>query len=151
MIGRPLEIADGALIRAKAQRMAVVMYPELIPDIEKIHWLVRSATTEMSHYARTVGAVGEPKAVLIARVNPNLWAMKKHATILLWYSELPGGGATLLREFRDWVKEQGNIVMAGFEADWIAFDERPFQLAERIGFKRRGEGAFIYFPRGSMA
>jgi hypothetical protein len=136
----------------KAQVYAATMYPEMIPDVAKIHWLVRSATTESdTHYARVVGPVGEPKAALLARVENNLWAMKKHASLLLWYSELPGAGAVLLREFRDWLHTQKHIVVAGFTADWVSVDDRPLMLAERVGFKRRGDGGFAYFPRGRKA
>lgn len=141
---------DGPMLRARAQTYAATMYPELIPDIEKLHWLVRSATNEKeASYSRVVGRPGEPQAALLTRTENNLWAMKKHAIILLWYSDIPGVGATLLRGFRDWVRTQKQIVLAGFDADWVQLDERPLQLAERIGFRRRGAGGFFYFPRGS--
>lgn len=146
-------VEDGPMLRAKAQMYAATMYPEFIPDIEKIHWLVRAATYEKdAHYSRVVGPEGQPQAALLTRVENNLWAMKKHAVVLLWYSEIPGMGATLMRGFRDWVLERKqHILLAGFDADWLHFDDRPLKLAERIGFKRRGEGGYFFFPRGSKA
>lgn len=131
------------MLRAKAQTYAATMYPELIPDIDKMHWLVRNAIQSTDHYSRVVGPVGEPKAALITQTSNNIWAMKKHAAVMLWYSEIPGAGAALLRDFRNWVRTQHYIVLAGFVADWVSFDERPLVLAERIGFKRRGEGGFF--------
>src|ERR1700693_5850858 len=96
------------------------MYPELVPDIDKIHYIIRAATHESeANYSRVVGPVGSPQAALLTRTSNNLWAMKKHAVVLLWYSELPGAGAMLLRGFRDWVKGQKQIVIAGFSADWV--------------------------------
>ena len=153
MIARAIEIEDGPMLRAKAQIYAATMYPEFVPDIEKIHWLIRSVTNDKDkHYSRVVGKVGEPRAAIITWTANNVWAMRQNAAILLWYSEIPGAGATLLRGFRDWVKTQKHVVMAGLSADWLAIDDRPLKLAERIGFKRRGEGGFALFPRtGSKA
>lgn len=152
MEARAPTVEDGPMLRAKAQIYAATMYPELIPDIEKIHWIVRAATNESeTHYVRVVGPPGAPQAALLARVENNLWAMKKHASVLLWYSEIPGAGAMLLRGFRNWVKTQKQIVLAGFIADWVQVDDRPLMLADRIGFKRRGDGGLIYFPRGRKA
>jgi hypothetical protein len=138
------------MLLAKAQIYAATMYPELIPDIDKIHWLVRACTNEKeANYSRVVGPLGSPRAALLTRTENNLWAMKKHAAVLLWYSDLPGAGALLLRGFRDWVAAHKQVVIAGFNADWAQIDERPLLLADRIGFKRRGEGGYVYFPRGS--
>jgi hypothetical protein len=146
---RPLEIKDCPWVRVKAMTLAAAMYPELIADIDKVHWLVRDFATGQTHYARVVGEVGEPRAVLLARVDQNTWAMKKHATVLFWYSEIPGAGAALLRDFRRWAdSQQKQIVIAGFNADWVMMDDRPLMVAERIGFKRRGDGGQFYFPRG---
>lgn len=145
-------VEDGPLLRAKAQTYAATMYPEFIPDIEKIHWIVRACTNDPEvHYSRVVGPAGAPQAALLTRTENNLWAMKKSASILLWYSEVPGAGAALLRGFREWVKAQKQVVIAGFTADWVQVDERPLLLARRIGFKRRGEGGHFFFPRGSKA
>ena len=145
---RKLEVDDGPWLRAKAQIYAATMYPEFIPDIEKLHWLVRDCTySPEKHYCRVVGPEGEPQAALLTRTSNNLWAMKQHASVLFWYSEIPGAGAMLLRGFRDWVKEQSQIVVAGFNADFIGATG-PLRVAERIGFKRRGEGSYVFYPRG---
>lgn len=138
------------MLRAKAQIYAATMYPEYIPDIEKIHWLIRSVTNDPeTHYSRVVGNPGEPQAAIITRTENNVWAMKKSAPILLWYSEIPGAGAMLLRGFRDWLRAQPYIVAAGFSADWVMMDDRPLKLADRIGFQKRGEGTYMLFPRGA--
>ena len=148
MIIRNIDIKDSAIVRAKAQTMAATMYPELIPDIDKMHWLVRDACLTETSYARVVGPIGEPGAVLIARTANNLWAMKKHASIMCWYSDIPGAGLALLRDFRRWVKETNGIVVAGFNDDCdLALEAK--MVALRVGFVRRG-GAYLYFPRGKL-
>src|SRR5450631_2396321 len=99
---RPIEMEDGAGVRIAAMTMAADMYPELIPDIDKMHAIVRGARLAGSQFARVVGEPGEPRAALIALTSANSWATRNHATVLLWYSQLPGAGEKLLREFRDW-------------------------------------------------
>jgi hypothetical protein len=145
---RQIEMEDGAQVRIVAMTLAAEKYPELIPDIDKMHGLVRKARLDGSQFARVVGEIGDPRAALIALISSNTWAMRSHATVMLWYSQIPGAGAKLLREFRDWVHEHKNISAAGFHCDWEVTDERPLMLAERIGFKRRGGGAYLMFPRG---
>ena len=132
--------------------MAATLYPELIPDIEKINWLLRNCIQDQTHYSRVVGPVGEPQGAILTHTGNNEWAMKKHAKIILWYSDIPGAGAALLRGFRDWVKGQAKtIVLAGFDADWVVEDVRTLALAERIGFRCRGAGGYFFFPRGAKA
>lgn len=149
---KPLETNDCPWVRAMAMKLAAIMYPELISDIEKVHWLVRDCLNSTAHYARVVRVDAEPRAVLLARTGNNQWAMKKHCTIFMWYSEIPGAGVALLRDFRRWVdSEKQQIVLAGFCADWVTLDDRPLKLAARVGFKQRGEGSYMYFPRGRKA
>ena len=148
---RRIEVADSPLVRTTLQTLAARMYPELISDIEKVHWLIRDAVSSTKHYAKCVGPVGEPKAVLIARVQNNTWALKKSATVLLWYSEIPGAGAKLLRDFREWVKTDHHIVMAGLSCDWCLTDDRVLAMVERCGFKERGRGSFVFFPAGDKS
>ena len=144
------QVSDAGLLSAKAQILAATMYPEFIPDIEKIHWLVRDCTNQPDlHYSRVIGNPGQPTAAILTRTENNLWAMRKHATLLMWYSDIPGAGATLLRGFRDWVKTQKQVMAAGFTADWVRKNDRSLLLAGKIGFTKRGEGSYVFFPRGA--
>jgi len=138
-------------VRTKLQTLAATMYPELIPDIEKVHWLIRDAVSSTKHYACCVGPVGEPKAVLIARVQNNLWALKKSANILAWYSEQPGAGRALMKDFMRWVREDHHVVMAGMSLDWHGDWLATRWLLVRLGFTRRGSGLMAYFPAGDKS
>jgi hypothetical protein len=147
---RKLVRTDFPLIRAKAETLAATMYPELISDIEKIHLLLREVLSSDHYYARAVGPEDEPKAALIARSHANMWAMKKSATILLWYSDIPGAGRLLLKDFKQWVKKDAQIVMAGITSDWHA--ERDVSpVLKRAGFLERGHGSYVYLPRGDLS
>jgi len=137
-------------VRTTMQTLAARMYPELIADIEKVHWLIRDAVSSDKHYAYCVGPVGEPKAVLIARVQNNMWAMKKSATILYWHSELPGAGVALLRDLKKWVTRDHHIVMVGLSCDWHGDTHTIKRLAVALGFKARGD-SLMWFPRGDLS
>lgn len=147
---RPLTTADCPAVRVRAETLAASMYPELIADLQKTHLLLREMVGTTKHYARVVGPVGDPQACLIARVQDNTWAMKRSAAMLLWYSDKPGAGAALLRDFKGFVLADHQIVLAGLTSDWHG-DNRPCMLAERIGFKHRGEGTYVLFPRGDLS
>lgn len=140
--------ADAPSVRIKAETLAASMYPELISDLEKVHKLLQEVTSSEKYYARVIGPEGEPKAALIARSAPNMWAMKKSATILLWYSDVPNGGLELLRDFKRWVREDHQIVMAGITADWNG-DMDAVYIAQKVGFKHRGMGTFVFYPHGA--
>ncbi len=144
---RRLETADLPNVRGRAEHFAVDYYPELISDIQKEHDLLREAVASTHYYSGVVGKPGEPKAVLIAKVSENLWSLRKHAAMLLWYSDLPGAGYKLLRDFRDWVKTQKHVVAAGFVDDF-AMNDSTSRMLTRAGFTKRG-GAYFFYPRGA--
>lgn len=149
---RKLESRDCAPVRQRGAVLAAQYYPELILDIDKSHKLVHDFVGDESHYAFVCGKVGEPTAALLARRNAGVWCTKSSAMVMLWYSDVPGQGAALLRHFRDWVKEDGRIVMAGWSEDYhMPTDTRLLikELAANIGFTRRA-GSLIYFPRGAL-
>lgn len=144
---RGIDKADLPTIRVKAEVLAAEYYPELIPDIGKEVELLQRWCEDSSHYTKCVGEVGNPSAVLVAKVGDNVWATRKHAAIVLWYSEKPGAGTALLRDFRGWVKQQKSIVLAGVMDDF-GWDARLISLMRREGFEQRG-GAYCFFPRGA--
>ena len=143
---RGLEIKDIPAVRVAAEALAAELYPELIPDAGRTHELLREAVTSTQHYARAIGDVGDPDAVLIARTGGNLWALRRHATIVLWHSVKPGAGYALLRDFVKWVKGQKHVVLAGFIDDF-EMDVRMVAMLRRAGFIQRG-GTFVFFPGG---
>lgn len=148
---RRLESRDCALVRQYGAVLAAQYYPELIMDIDKAHQLVHDLVGDETHYAYVCGKPGEPTAALLARRGAGVWSTKPSAAVMLWYSTVPGQGVTLLRHFRNWVKEDGRIVMAGWCEDYhirVHDAYRIQEIASRVGFKRRG-GAFLYFPRGA--
>lgn len=147
---RAMVAADHPAIRIRGEALAARMYPELIPDVAKEVELLKELGIQ-PNYARVVGPIGEPKAALLARVVHNAWATKKCAVVMLWYSDIPGQGLALLRDFRRWVKDHPQIVLAGFSSDWWSGISEHYaveSIARRVGFAPRGGSSLFYFPRG---
>lgn len=140
-------MADLASVRMKGEAIAAGYYPEMIPDVGREHDLLASMFQDSSHYTKCVGPKEAPEAVLIARSGDNLWALRRHATVLLWYSGKPGAGFKLLRDFKSWVAGQKQMVLAGFMDDF-GMDARMVAPLRRAGFIQRG-CAYVHFPRGA--
>jgi hypothetical protein len=145
---RGLHTEDFPQVRLRGETIACEYYPELIADLGREHALLSEARDSGDWYARVIGPKGNPYAALIARSGGNLWATRKHATVLLWYSTVPGQGMRLMRDFRDWARQQKGMVLAGFMDDFD-MDQRIGKALKRAGFTQRG-GAYAYFPRGPL-
>ncbi len=143
---RGIETKDLPAIRIAGEALAARLYPEFIPDIAREHAMLSDLRTNTLHYARVIGEIGDPDAVLIARTGDNLWALRRHATILLWHSVKPGAGYALLRDFVKWAKNQKHVVAIGFIDDF-GMDVRMVAVLRRVGFIKRG-GMHILFPGG---
>lgn len=116
-------------------------YP-LRKDQSRVFSLLTEAISSAQHFV-WVAEDTDVKGVLIGLTSDNLWAQRKNCNIVAWISKIPGAGAALLREFRDFVKSRPAIKVAGACPD-LDVDPRVWTLAERIGFKRRG-GAYVLF------
>lgn len=117
-------------------------YP-LRPDRSKINDLVTEVISSPRHYAWVVDVGGHAVGALIGLTGDNLWAQRQNCNISLWVSKAPGGGAELLRHFRDWVLSRRAIKVAGMCPD-LELDPRALKLAERIGFVQHGGSYLLY-------
>ena len=143
---RDMKASDRGVVAGWARKLAAEKYPFLRPDVEKINAVLQEAQLSNRHYARVrVDAQDVAGAVLIGATSEIFWAQRKHCAVVLWYSQLPGAGAELLRDFRQWVLDQRPIRAAGLQID-CEVDPRALKLADRIGFKQRG-GAYLLYTR----
>lgn len=142
---RRLDSKDMPWVEMQSDQMAATLYPELISDWDKRRSLLAHARTNPIWYARVVGPVGKPEAVLIARTGDNLWASRKHSAIMLWFSQGGGHGVKLLRDYRDWVQSQKGIVFAGWVDDY-GISNTTRNSFSRNGFVQRG-GMYVFVPQ----
>jgi hypothetical protein len=143
MIIRPATLADYDAIFALGMEQAE-QYDRLKVDHERTRKLLIEVISSPQHYAIVgLDENREVKAVLLAMVGANYWAQRQCATVGLWVSKIAGGGADLLRFFREWVRSRRAIKVAGLAPD-LDLDPRILLLAERIGFKRHGGSYLLY-------
>jgi hypothetical protein len=138
---RPATLSDLNAVLELATEQAG-RYP-LKPDRQKMIALFREGCSSAQNFLWVVEEKGKVGGALAAFTADNLWAQRRNCNILLWVSRIPGGGAALLREFRNWVVPRRGTKVAGMSPD-LEVDPRALQLAERIGFKRHG-GAYLLY------
>lgn len=141
MIIRPATLADQARILDLAMEQTE-LYPRLRPDPDKIRALIVDSISAPRHYAIVVQQ-RKVDGVLLAFTSNNAWAQRQNCAVMLWVSKIPGAGAMMLRDFRDWMQGRRAIRVAGFAPD-VELDPRVWILAERIGFERHG-GAYLLY------
>jgi hypothetical protein len=139
MLRRATREDKPALIRIAKEQAA--RYPRRRSDIEKINNALTEVIGNSKHFAEVVDIDGEVKCVLVGITAEALWSPRKNCTIALWESKAPGGGAKLLRSFRDWVKSGRSITLAGITPD-LDLDPRIYKLLEHNGFEKHG-GSYL--------
>jgi hypothetical protein len=145
MIVRPATLADlNAIIDIAMEQ--TLKYPRMRADKHKVKDLVIDAISAARHYALVVERDnGQIDGALLAFTTNNAWAQRQNCAVLLWQCSRwsAGGGAEMLRKFRDWVLSRRAIKVAGFSPD-VDLDPRVWMLAEKVGFKPSG-GAYLLY------
>lgn len=147
MIIRPAMLQDEAAIFELAMEQTQ-RYPLLKPSEDKIRQKIRLAISSAQHLCLVAeDAQKQVCGTLVAFSADNVWAQRQFSAVNLWVSKLPGGGAALLRCFRDWVKKRPAIRVAGLVLD-LETDWRVDVLIRRIGFHKQG-GTYLLYTRGT--
>jgi len=88
-----------------------------------------------AHFNWVTEKDGKVVAAVIAHVSHGFWFEKLQASVLLYYTTVPGCGLPLLREFARWVKSRSAIKLAIFELE-PGVDPRLVKFLKRLGFLR---------------
>lgn len=88
---------------------------------------------------------GNVVACVAAHASPGFWFRRMQASVLLYYTLVPGAGIRLLREFAKWVKSRPIIKLAVMELEPDA-DPRLVEFMKRQGFSR--ESLNLTYVRG---
>ena len=88
-----------------------------------------------AHFMWVADQDGKVVASVAACVQPSFWYQKLQCSVLLYYTQVPGAGVPLLREFARWVKSRSGIKVAVLELEPGA-DARLVRFMKRLGFDR---------------
>jgi hypothetical protein len=119
-------------------------YEDLRMDESKIRKGIVQSISSANHFAWVAQNNGKVDGAIIGLTSENLWAQRKNCIVALWKATVPGDGAALLREFKDWVQSRRAIRVAGLVPDSDHLDARAYMLAGRIGFKSSGGIHLLY-------
>jgi N-acetylglutamate synthase-like GNAT family acetyltransferase len=88
-----------------------------------------------AHFMWVAEQDGKVVASVAACVQESFWFNKLQCSVLLYYTQVPGAGLPLLREFARWVKSRSAIKLAVMELEPGA-DPRLVKFLNRLGFAR---------------
>lgn len=103
-------------------------------DREAMAEMVRKCLNP-AHFNWVTEKDGKVVAAVIAHVGPGFWFQKLQASVIMYYTNSPGCGLPLLREFARWVKSRPGIKIAVFELE-PDVDPRLVKFLNRAGFTR---------------
>lgn len=109
-------------------------YPQLRVNALKTRQRVIDAVSGSHNWAM----VSERKdgivvGALVVFVCDHFWAERQNAVITLWYSEVPGDGMKMMREFMRWVNSRRAIKQIELAIDMQYVDHRVGHLLSRCG------------------
>lgn len=98
-----------------------------------------------AHFCQVSELDGKIVGAVIACSQPSFWYERQQASVLMYYSQVAGETAKLLRELARWMKSRPAIKLCVFEAE-PETDPRLLHLLRRLGFKR--QSANLCYVRG---
>lgn len=99
-----------------------------------------------AHFMWVAEQDGKVVASVAACVQESFWYHKLQCSVLLYYTQVPGAGVMLLREFAKWVKSRSAIKVAVLELE-PGVDPRLVKFFNRLGFTR--ESLNLTYVRGA--
>jgi len=134
MICRPAKLSDvDAIVEIAVTSVSNDPLPLKI-DREAMASMARECLGP-AHFVWVTEVDGKVVACVGAHVSPGFWFQKLQASVLLYYSLVPGAGLPLLREFANWVKSRSGIKLAIMELE-PNVDPRLVRFLKRQGFAR---------------
>lgn len=88
-----------------------------------------------AHFAWVAECDGKVVAAVIACAQRSFWYRGLQASVLLYFTRVPGAGVALLREFARWVKSRSAIKVAVLELE-PGSDPRLVRFLKKLGFDR---------------
>lgn len=106
-------------------------YPSLIIDEEKVVSTARECISSPSNFCMVSDFNGEIVAAVSSLVHQQMFYQRQQATVVQFYTRVPGEGVKLLRELKKWYMSRNGIKMICFTFETRA-DPRVKKLVSRI-------------------
>ena len=107
-------------------------YPSLRPDWKKIRTHLTEAISSSKHKVLVSIKGEEITGAFVALTAETFWAERQTASIIMFYSEIPGDGMAMLRNFFKWADGRRAIKHIEMNVD-MAIDSRIGLLLNRLG------------------
>lgn len=103
---------------------------------EKVQNVARECVVDPRNYAKVSVKNGEVVASVAAIVDDQIFFERKQASVVQFYTTVPGEGVKLMRDFLGWARDQRKIKSIVFMLEMNA-DPRICRMLERMGLNSR--------------
>lgn len=125
-----------AIVRLGMDGLNADPYPGLVIDPAKVRAVVVSCVSAPADFAWVaVDEGGKVVASVLATVHDMVFHERKQATVLQFWTEAPGAGAPLMRQFLRWARARRAIKSIVFTLECGA-DPRIGKLMHRLGLRQ---------------
>lgn len=107
-------------------------YEGLVISRDRVNSLITECVSAACNFAWVSEIDGKVVASVMALVHPNMVYERNCATVVQFYTRVPGEGAKLIRQFLRWARSRPAIKLITFTIDYNA-DPRIGKLLERMG------------------
>jgi len=104
-------------------------------DPEAMSETAEEAIKSNRHFMWVSEIDGEVVGAVCCWSDPSFWYERQQASVLLYYTRVPGEGVKLLRKMMEWVESRPVIKVCVMELEPDA-DPRLIKFMQRIGMKR---------------
>jgi hypothetical protein len=134
MIRRATLLDVPAVVKLGIEALEREKEPGLVICPDRCRAMAIECISKNSNFGFVSEINGEVVAALGAQVSELLFYERNQATVVQYYSKVPGEGIKLMREFLRWVEPRRGIKIVCFMVEVIQ-DPRTKKLLSRLGFK----------------
>jgi hypothetical protein len=122
-----------AIVELGLEAMNKGAYPNMVISREKIEAMARECVSSAQNFSWVAEKNGIVGGVLCALVHDCMFYERRQATVVQFYSHLPGEGMNLLRKLKRWWQSRPGVKMIVFSLEHDA-DPRIGKILQRMGF-----------------
>jgi hypothetical protein len=125
-----------AIVALGIEALEKTNHPGVVISRAKVEDIARQCVTSSANFAWVAERDGIVGGAVCARVHECLHYAQKQASVVQFYSKIPGEGVKLIREFLRWARGRPAIKMIVFTLEADA-DPRIEKLLARLGLQKK--------------